>query len=82
MDFLVSNNVDFQFDPSDGTYMATIKIVNKPNQVDNYQVPPQAPQPADIINGLDQMRLMQHDQRLMKGSGGNTETNNSMMLQN
>ena len=29
MDFMVNNNVEFSFDPSDGMYVATIKIVNK-----------------------------------------------------
>ena len=30
MDFLVQNNVDFAWDTSDQTYVATIKIVNQP----------------------------------------------------
>ena len=29
MDFLLQNNVDFSYDTSDNTYVATIKIVNK-----------------------------------------------------
>ena len=30
MDFLISNDVEFQYDHEDKTYVATIKIVNKP----------------------------------------------------
>ena len=50
MDFLISNDVEFQVDPEDRTYIATIKIVNKPgqNQQDDYG--------QEIINGMDQMR--------------------------
>ena len=31
MDFLINNDVEFQVDPEDKTYVATIKIVNKPD---------------------------------------------------
>ena len=31
MDFLLNNDVEFQFDQTDNTYVATIKIVNKPD---------------------------------------------------
>lgn len=30
MDFLLNNDVEFQYDGNDNTYVATIKIVNKP----------------------------------------------------
>ena len=30
MDFLLNNDVEFQYDNNDSTYVATIKIVNKP----------------------------------------------------
>jgi hypothetical protein len=31
LDFLLSNDVEFQYDQMDNTYVATIKIVNKPD---------------------------------------------------
>ena len=36
MDFLISNDVEFQIDPEDNTYVATIKIVNKTGQEEEY----------------------------------------------
>lgn len=53
MDFLLSNDVDFSYDHSDSTYVATIKIINKPDDI---------PQTVDYIpeqeavSGMDQMR--------------------------
>lgn len=47
MDFLIDNQVDFQQDLSDGSYLATVKIVNQ--NVDGSIQP-------TVINGLDQMR--------------------------
>ena len=37
MDFLLSNDVDFSYDQSDSTYVATIKIINKPEDVPQTQ---------------------------------------------
>ena len=34
---MINNNVDFSFDPDDGMYVATIKIVNKATPVHNQQ---------------------------------------------
>ena len=48
MDFLISNDVEFQIDPEDNTYVATIKIVNKTGQDDEYG--------QEVINGMDQMK--------------------------
>ena len=50
MDFLLTNDVEFQIDPEDKTYVATIKIVNKSDQnsPDEYG--------QEVINGMDQMR--------------------------
>lgn len=44
LDFLLNNNVEFNQDPNDGNFIATIKIVNKGNRTDEEQ---------DVINGLD-----------------------------
>ena len=33
MDFLLQNNVEFSYDTMDSTYVATIKIVNKADNV-------------------------------------------------
>ena len=59
MDFLLNNDVEFQYDNNDSTYVATIKIVNKPeDQVQQqptmeqqYGVPEQ-----EVVSGMDQMR--------------------------
>ena len=47
MDFLLTNDVEFQIDPEDKTYVATIKIVNKSDQnsPDEYG--------QEVINGMD-----------------------------
>jgi hypothetical protein len=55
MDFLVQNHVEFAIDPIDHTYVATIKIVNKVKQ------PEQFPEgenfmrdtSPEVINGRD-----------------------------
>ena len=66
MDFLISNDVEFQIDPVDQTYVATIKIVNKTwqDQQDDYG--------QEIINGLDQMRQFS---KQGEKKGGNQTTN-------
>jgi hypothetical protein len=57
MDFLVQNNVDFAWDNSDQTYVATIKIVNQPQQNDFFR-----DNSPEVINGMDQMRRLQQQQ--------------------
>ena len=60
MDFLLNNDVEFQYDQNDSTYVATIKIVNKPEdqvqqqpmmEQQQYGVPEQ-----EVVSGMDQMR--------------------------
>jgi len=58
MDFLLSNDVDFSYDQSDSTYVATIKIINKPEempQTAEYDIPKQ-----EVVSGMDQMRQFQN----------------------
>jgi hypothetical protein len=50
MDFLIDNSVEFKQD-ADGTYNATIKIVNQ-----------QVEQPPQVINGIDQMKMLRNNQ--------------------
>ena len=52
MDFLLGNDVEFQYDGSDDTYVATIKIVN--NQA---QEPPQQHYDYVSINRPADLRL-------------------------
>ena len=54
MDFLLSNDVDFSYDQSDSTYVATIKIINKPEDVPQTQEYHQPEQ--EVVSGMDQMR--------------------------
>jgi hypothetical protein len=49
MDFLIDNQVEFQQDRQDGSYLATIKILNQ-----------QMEQPPEVINGVDQMRQLKN----------------------
>ena len=58
MDFLLNNDVEFQYDQGDNTYVATIKITNKqendqPQTID-YQ------QEQEVVSGMDQMRQFQN----------------------
>ena len=56
MEFMISNNVEFTQDPSDGMFVATIRIVNKVNgsqnikayeeQKDEYSDPPPSSKPS------------------------------------
>lgn len=52
MEFLLTNQVEFQLDPSDQMYTATIKIVN------NSETPGRKQTEQEIINGLEQMRQL------------------------
>ena len=52
MEFLLTNQVEFQLDPTDNTYTATIKIVN------NSETPMRKEPEQEIINGLEQMRQL------------------------
>jgi hypothetical protein len=54
MEFLLTNHVEFQLDPNDQTYTATIKIVNN-QEAHDYKRPPE----QEVINGFDQMRQLQ-----------------------
>ena len=51
MDFLLSNDVEFAYDNNDETYVATIKIVNKPEENDLPQTMEYPDQ--DIVSGMD-----------------------------
>jgi hypothetical protein len=46
MDFLIENHVEFRQDHYDGSYIATVKVVNQ--NTDSRQ--------PQVINGMDQMR--------------------------
>lgn len=65
MDFLIQNHVEFERDPVDNDYVATIKIVNKQDQPSIPAFANSSYNPADyregtpdIINGRDQMKLL------------------------
>ena len=56
MEFLLTNQVEFQLDPTDQTYTATIKIVdNNDHPLGQRREPEQ-----EIISGLEQMRQLQN----------------------
>ena len=59
MDFLLSNDVDFQYDGSDNTYVATIKIVNKVDDIPQTVDYPE----QEVVSGMDQMRQFQNGAR-------------------
>ena len=59
MDFLLTNNVEFQYDHSDNTYVATIKIVNKPEDV-----PKTVEYEQEVVSGMEQMRQFQSGARV------------------
>ena len=55
MEFMLTNAVEFQLDPTDQTYTATIKLVN------NDSMPPSRKhqQEQEVISGFEQMRQLQ-----------------------
>ena len=57
----MSNNVEFAVDNNDGTYVATIKIVNQAQPIENdfFSMEKGRDNSPEVINGMDQMRLLQ-----------------------
>ncbi len=50
MDFLLNNDVEFQYDQSDSTYVATIKIINKQ---EDQQPQTMEYQEQEVVSGMD-----------------------------